>query len=131
MTLRFDIDVDMDPSRLEVLGEKQLLDSLFENLLDNAIKYGPEESLILLHIGSNGSSTEVSVQDEGAGMNPQDFADLLNVRFKRIAGLIPGTGIGLPIANKIAQYHGARISYERPKDGGSIFKVTWAGSVIK
>ena len=128
--IRFDIDEDMDPLSLEVKGERQLLDSLFENLLDNAIKYSPEDSNVMIHIGTNpDKKTEVAIQDEGVGMRPEDFQELIKGRFRRVDGFgIPGTGIGLPIANRIAEFHGASITYRKVIPRGSSFIVTFQGT---
>ena len=119
ITIRFNIEEDLN---LEVMGEKQLLDSLFENILDNAIKYSPEESTIQLDIKNVNSQVEVWIQDEGPGIDEDDFENILNVRFHRASPRgITGTGIGLPIAQKIAQFHQAEIDYRKLTPCGSLF----------
>ncbi|WPU63622.1 ATP-binding protein [Peredibacter starrii] len=123
VTVRFNISEDIPPESLTVMGEKQLLDSLFENILDNAIKYTPENSTIQIDIKIVNGKLEVWIQDEGPGILG-DFEEFLTKRFHRGPGIsIPGTGIGLPIANRIAGYHNAQILYERPGQRGSRFIV--------
>ncbi len=118
--MRFNIDEDLQ--NLEVLGEKQLLDSLFENIIENAIKYSPEYSTIQLDIKNINKKIEVWVRDEGPGMNEEDFLRILASRFQRgsIIGL-PGSGIGIAIAQKIASFHNAHITYKRLRPKGSHF----------
>ncbi len=117
--VRFNIEEDLD---LEVMGEKQLLEALFENILDNAIKYSPEDSTIQLNIKNVSSQIEVWIEDEGPGIESSDLDKIMNKRFHRArADIGHGTGIGLPIAQKIAQFHKAEIEYRRKKPKGSLF----------
>lgn len=123
ITIRFDIDETMD---VEVSGEKQLLDSLFENLIDNAIKYSPESSIIHLSMRKGDANLEVWIRDEGPGISEQEMEDILNKRFRRGSSYqLPGTGIGLSIAHQIAEYHHARIIYRKLSDG-SLFIVRFS-----
>ncbi len=127
ITIRFNIDETMDdnPESLVVLGEKQLLDCLFENLLENAIKYSPHESVIKINISAKESELIVSIIDQGVGI-ASDQANTLFTRFQRGTGHvgIPGTGIGLSIAAKIAKHHKAIIKYSK-RDIGSEFSITF------
>lgn len=123
ITIRYNIDEELSPSDLIVMGEKQLLDSIFENLLDNAIKYSPEDSTVEIRLKKISGQIEVWVSDEGAGMNKSDFDVIIKTRFQRASGNISGTGLGLSLANKIAGFHSAKIEYERLTPQGSLFKV--------
>lgn len=119
INVRFNIEEDHN---MEVMGEKQLLESLFENILDNAIKYSPVGSTIELNIKNINSHVEVWIQDEGPGIDECDVQNILNVRFHRISPhMASGTGIGLPIAQKIAQFHHAEIDYKKVEPRGSLF----------
>jgi signal transduction histidine kinase len=126
--VRFNIDEHMTSKDLEVMGEKQLLDAVFENLLDNAIKYSPEESIIHLDIKKLENHTVVCLQDEGPGMDENDFTKMLSTRFTR-GSEIPGIGIGLSIANKIVLFHNAKILYKKLSPQGSLFTVEFTTPV--
>jgi len=121
--IKFNIDEELNAKDLEVLGEKQLLEAVFENLLDNAIKYAPEESSIDMKLKKSEGHTEVWIQDEGPGLEEEDFQKIIKNRFQRGNNNIPGTGIGLYIANKIASFHQAKISCQKSSPKGSLFKV--------
>lgn len=123
ISMKFNIDEELSPSELEVMGERQLLDTVFENIIENAIKYSPRRGNILLEIKrSPDNKTEVHIQDEGEGMDDKTFDNMLKERYARVRGRsIPGTGIGLPLAHKIAEYHNARICYQRGTPKGSVF----------
>lgn len=119
ITMRFNIEEDID---LEVMGERQLLESLFENILDNAIKYSPTQSTIQINIKKINQLLEVWIQDEGPGIEEDEVPSILNVRFHRVSPHIAtGTGIGLPIAQKIAHFHHAEIDYKKMSPQGSLF----------
>lgn len=123
---RFNIDESLSQDDLEVMGEKQLLDSLFENILDNAIKYSPEESVVQLEIKKIEGKIEVWIKDEGPGIKNTELNDIFG-RYQRSASInIPGTGIGLAIAQKIAEYHSAKIEYHPLTPHGSHFIVRFA-----
>jgi signal transduction histidine kinase len=123
INLKFSMAEDLDSEDLVINGERQLLSSLFENLLDNAIKYSPVESQILLTIKKE-DGLVVSVQDEGPGIKQHDLQNILEKRFQRgTMTLMPGTGIGLSIAYKIAAHHKASIHYEKLQPQGSLFNV--------
>lgn len=127
INIRFNIDENLDenPDSLVVLGEKQLLECLFENILENAIKYSPEESVIKINISSTSHELVVSIIDQGAGIDPEQ-AKTIFTRFQRGSGHLglPGTGIGLSIAAKIAKHHKANIKYNKLSQG-SEFSITF------
>jgi signal transduction histidine kinase len=124
INLRFNISEDLPSENIEILGERQLLTSLFENILDNAIKYSPDDSTVSIDIKSNKFPLEIWIQDEGPGIHDEEFQTILKSRFQRgEKNLLPGTGIGLSIAYQIAHYHGAQISYRRLQPQGSLFIV--------
>jgi signal transduction histidine kinase len=111
LVIQFNIDENLDHHQLIVHGEKQLLDSLFENLIDNALKYTPENSTVKLQINrTHLNSPEVSIRDDGPGFRPEFFEQMLKKRFIRVDELgSHGNGIGLHLANQIAQFHGAKL----------------------
>jgi signal transduction histidine kinase len=126
ITIRYDIDEELNTSDLQVMGEKQLLDTVFENLLDNAIKYSPEESTVELRLKKMNGLIEVWLSDEGPGMEKKDFEQIIKTRFQRASRNISGTGLGLSLANKIAGFHSAKIDYEPLTPKGSLFKVIFS-----
>jgi two-component system sensor histidine kinase TctE len=106
-----------------VKGERQLLDCLFENLLENAIKYSPEGSTIKIALNASDNKREVSLEDQGPGISPEDLKRFTSERFQRGNANLPGSGIGLSLAYQIASFHGASIRHETVAPQGSIFTV--------
>lgn len=131
MTVRFNIDESLSSQELEVMGEKQLLDSLFENILDNAIKYGPEETSVALDFKKIDNHMEVWIQDEGPGMTDEELKNILTHRFQRGSSIsIPGSGIGLSIAYQIAEYHQIEIEYKKLEPRGSLFMIKFSDLLV-
>ena len=127
INVKFNIDEELSSQDLEVIGERQLLDSVFENLLENSIKYSPESGTVILEIKKINNKMEIHIQDEGPGMDEETFRKMLTQRFERGSGLtIPGTGIGLPLAHNILEFHNGHISYARRHPKGSCFIVRFS-----
>jgi signal transduction histidine kinase len=114
---RFPI-VDADPYRVQ---------QIVRNLLDNAIKYSAEGSLIVIRGVIRADEVEVSVADQGIGISPDDLNRLFE-KFFRVnltsGRYVPGTGLGLPIARAIVEMHGGRIWAESKVGEGTTLYFT-------
>lgn len=85
---------------------RPLLVAALQNLIDNALRYAPADTPIIVRITPLGDDTmQISVLDEGPGLNAQDRLQALN-RFWRGDQKVPGYGLGLSIVNAIARRHG-------------------------
>lgn len=108
-----------------VWGSPDYLRQLFLILLDNACKYTPADGSVTLR-GSLGEGTvTVTVADTGIGIPPGDLLSIFE-RFYRAenARSQPGAGLGLAIAQRIAEQHGGKIEVESEVGRGSRFLVT-------
>jgi signal transduction histidine kinase len=123
ITVRFNMSENIDSQYLTINGEKELLYCLFDNLLDNAIKYSPPETAVSIDIGEDNDAIIVEIKDEGPGIPEEELKTILSHRFHRGNNLIPGTGIGLSIVSQIAAYHHASIDYRINPPQGSIFRL--------
>jgi signal transduction histidine kinase len=95
------------------------------NVLDNALRYTPEDGLITIIIKQNGDLVEISIQDSGEGVTPEDAAHLFDRFYRadasrtrdseRDAG---GSGLGLAIAKSIVEMHKGKIWAESEKGKG-------------
>ena len=96
-----------------VHGERTLLIALFQNLISNAVKFRDPErtpTVAVTSTGGNGTPIEISVADNGIGIDPQ-YQDRVFVVFQRLHTReeYDGTGIGLAICRKIVEHHGGRM----------------------
>jgi two-component system sensor histidine kinase QseC len=114
------IDIALDDGpQVRTAGDGPLLEVLFRNLLDNAVRYSPSQTSVLVSAQCTDGSAVVSVTDEGPGV-PAEERKKLGRRFHRLNTMdSSGSGLGLFIAKRIAQLHGGTISFgERPTRAG-------------
>ncbi|OIQ77474.1 swarming motility regulation sensor protein RssA [mine drainage metagenome] len=105
-------------------GNRQLLQELLMNLLDNAIRYTPSGGQITVRLEA-GSRILLSVEDNGPGI-PLEERERVFERFHRVdrANTVEGTGLGLAIVQQIARAHGATITLSEGNGGrGCVFQV--------
>jgi two-component system OmpR family sensor kinase len=111
---------------LSVQGDYAHLRRLLLNLVDNAVKYTPPDGHVTISLQSSGGWASIRVEDTGMGMPPEDQARIFQ-RFYRSAEARSrgegGAGLGLCIAQSIAEAHGGRIEVESATGRGSAFTV--------
>ncbi len=102
----------LEPTHAGILvwADPEMLYSVFDNLLNNAIKYGEERGLITIRILERGSSISFQVWNSGPGIPPEKLETIFE-RFSRGNSKpgIAGHGIGLYLARLIVEAHGGRI----------------------
>ena len=107
-------------------GDIGQLTQVFQNLIDNAIKFRGERRP-RVHVSARVEATRVvcSVSDNGIGI-PPEYRDRLFVLFQRLHTRkeYPGTGLGLAICKRIIERHGGRIWIESSQGNGSTFFFT-------
>ncbi|HEX4812704.1 MAG TPA: ATP-binding protein [Nonomuraea sp.] len=111
----------------KVRGNRMQLTQLFQNLIENAVKFRSEEPP-RVHIGArrSGAAWEFSCSDNGIGVEPK-YADRIFLIFQRLhpRDVYPGTGIGLALCRKIVEYHGGQLWLDSSAEGqGATFRWT-------
>ncbi len=118
-----EIDIGSLPN---ISGNKALMIQLFQNLMENAIKYRHKDVAPKIKVSAarEGKFWKVSVADNGIGIDPQYKEKIFNI-FQRLHGEseYDGTGIGLAICQRIAEFHGGSISLDETYSGGSRFVI--------
>lgn len=94
----------------QVHGDRNLLFQALCNLLDNAIKYSPAGSRVVLWSAITDNTVSIQVTDQGPGI-PVEEREKVLARFYRSKSVlgIPGSGLGLSLVNAIAHHHGGRL----------------------
>jgi PAS domain S-box-containing protein len=101
-----------------------MIEDVFENLLSNAAKYGPEGGTVWIRVDDDGTFWRVSVTDSGEGI-PDADKEKVFLRFERLRKEgVKGTGLGLAIARRIVDLHGGRIWVEDAPARGARFCVS-------
>ncbi len=110
----------------KVLGDETQIVRVFQNLLDNSIKYsGGKQPTIFINAEDNGDKYLLRVRDNGIGIQPE-YKDRIFEIFERLHSTkdYPGTGIGLAICKRIVERHGGRIWLDESITEGAQFCFT-------
>lgn len=108
-----------------VNGDPVRLRQMIGNLLDNAIKYTPENGVVRLAVEAEGDQVILHISDNGVGI-PQADQPYLFDKFFRASNVpedLPGTGLGLSIIKSIVDNHGGRIWVDSKLGEGTTFTV--------
>ncbi len=120
------VQVVVGPDLPTVVGDRTRLLEVFQNLIENAVKYMGEQRQPKIEIGAvrKGGETCCYVRDNGLGIDPR-FLEKVFGLFEQLDPQIDGTGIGLALVQRIVEFHGGRIWAESEGPGqGSSFVFT-------
>lgn len=108
--------LNLIPPALRFRGDRQDLEEMLGNLLDNAFKWAGGK----VHVRSEASGADkilVHIDDDGPGMPDEALVEMLK-RGRRLDEAKPGSGLGLSIVNDIAKLHGGELKLARSPLGG-------------
>jgi heavy metal sensor kinase len=111
---------------LEVEGDADRLRAVLDNLLDNALRYAPEGSEIVVTARRENGTAAVTVRDEGPGLSREDQAHVFERFFRadrsraRNSG---GAGLGLAIAMALVEAHQGRLTVQSAPGSGAAFSL--------
>jgi two-component system phosphate regulon sensor histidine kinase PhoR len=124
--LNKNIDINLIEKDIDLFGDFKLLEQVFTNLFDNAIKYGDKDVIIDISTGEKDNITNIIIKDNGPGISEVDQKRIFE-RFYRVQGsnldIIDGTGLGLSIVKHIINKHNGTISVESELGEGSTFTI--------
>jgi two-component system phosphate regulon sensor histidine kinase PhoR len=107
-----------------IMGEEQELRSAFTNLLSNALKYSPDDTVVKVRWYLNHDSITLAVEDQGEGITKTDIGRVTE-RFYRAevkrSKKVSGTGLGLAIVKHVLMRHDAQLSITSELGKGSCF----------
>jgi two-component system sensor histidine kinase KdpD len=117
------VRVDM-PAELPLVSvDDVLLEQVFINLLENAVKYTPDGSEILVSATVDGDKVIVEVADQGRGFTPGDEMRVFEKFYRGPAQGARGAGLGLAICRAIVTAHGGTIKAENRAEGGALIRI--------
>jgi signal transduction histidine kinase len=114
-----------DAARTALLkGDQEMIEYAVYNLLTNAVKYSPPDTVASVALEQDGKQTRISVRDQGIGMDEKELKNIFTKFYRtkkaEASGEI-GTGIGLSIVDKIVRHHGGRMEVTSVPGRGSCF----------
>jgi two-component system phosphate regulon sensor histidine kinase PhoR len=110
----------------EVIGDRQRLAQVIDNLLSNALKFTPAHGSVGVSVIAREDTVLIEVADSGLGISAADQKQLFTRFFrtqKAIRTAIQGTGLGLSIVKAIVEGHGGEITVESTEGKGATFRV--------
>ena len=129
-----EIETDLQEN-VEIAGDRKHLSRAVFNLVDNAIKYTPENGKIRIvaRLSEPNERIEIIVEDNGIGIQLEDMERIFDrfYRVDRARSQTRGTGLGLSIAKEIVKAHGGVISVKSSPGKGSTFKVSLPSKIRK
>ncbi|MBI4055107.1 MAG: GAF domain-containing protein [Elusimicrobia bacterium] len=125
--LQVAIEVLPEVQSLQVFGDRTLLGEMVEQLLENAVKFNPKEKK-RVWIGGRQvpGGLELFVRDDGSGVPSEEHSKIFEKFYQSeeyFTGQVEGWGLGLTLAQKIAEEHGGRVTLQSQMGQGSTFSV--------
>ena len=122
------IHITLDCSdTLTVRVDPILMEQAIINLVDNAVKYSPEDTRVIINAIYQRDVVTIEIRDSGNGIDKEHLPKIFN-RFYRVdkgrSRNEGGTGLGLAIVKHIVQYHGGKIEVESQRGKGTFFKIS-------
>lgn len=108
--MRFDVILPENP--VWVLADSEKLIEILDNLVSNAVKFGPSQTAIVVRLSADEGSAHLSVRDEGPGIAHEVLPHVFEAMFAAGQGPIreyPGLGLGLPLSKQLVNLHFGKI----------------------
>lgn len=119
-----DVDFDVDLDSVDFTGYEGLLQHVWMNLIDNAVKFGPRGGLIRMRLIEEDGSVLFTIDNEGKSIPGEDKSRIFNKFYQGDSSHeSEGNGLGLTLVRKIVAIHGGEVWVEDPVNGGCRFAV--------
>jgi two-component system OmpR family sensor kinase len=123
------VSLRSNAQRCECDGHPRDLERMLRNLVENAIRHGPEGTDVTISIERRGTLIELSVEDEGPGVRDDEREKIFEPFYRSSSEGSDGTGLGLAIARDIARAHGGDVFVDpAPRARGARFVATVRGA---
>lgn len=112
-------------------GNKVMLVQLFQNVIQNAIKFRNKEVPIVIKLDYDFSQKKITIQDNGIGIYKKDAEILLENNLQKMESVKNKTGIGLYIVKMVADYHKIKIMVDSKKNQGTTISLYFDSETIR
>ncbi len=120
---RIDLRFLSDPPRLPLWFDREKLDKVLFNLLSNAFKYTPKGGFIHVRLDYNEATVRIQVQDNGAGMTPDEQTHIFDLFYTGTSQFTLGNGLGLALSREFVTLHHGEIAVQSEQGRGTTFTV--------
>ena len=124
---KYNIKTNIDVTAVPVKIDKNAMKLVVNNLLDNAVKFSPENSEIKVVLERHGEKLLLKIKDDGIGIPKNEQGSIFEKFYRAKDALrhsVTGTGLGLTIVKQIVEAHNGEIGVESEPGKGSMFTVT-------
>ncbi len=123
---KFEVDMNICEEEMFINGDNDDINSLFENLISNSIKYsGDTKYLKIVSLRDDGNAV-IIFEDRGIGIPEENLKDIFDPYYrgrKTELSKVKGTGLGLAIVKNVVEAHSGKIEVSSEVSKGSIFKI--------
>jgi PAS domain S-box-containing protein len=119
------LETRLDRSRPTAMLDRRLIDRTVANLVNNAIKFSPAKSEVVIETAMRDGRVQLRIQDQGPGIPLEQRARLFQ-RFSELGSARPdSTGLGLFIVKTLVDAQGGNVVAEFPPQGGTVFEISF------
>lgn len=120
-----DIEFDIELPKLVFYGSEQLLEQVWVNILDNAVKHSPQGGIIKITLKENSREISVCISDEGDGMSEEIQKHIFEKFYQGDRSrTAEGNGLGLALVKRIAELCSGSVTVKSSPGNGAAFTVT-------
>jgi signal transduction histidine kinase len=121
------LETSLPETPSELRCDRARLELALSNLLDNAIKFTPQGGQVLVSVEEAGQGVHIRVEDNGAGIHPDDLPHVFERFYRGRGATQEGSGLGLSIAHSVVQAHNGQIHVESEPGEGARFEIILPG----
>lgn len=119
------VEAEIDEPVPPIDGVSDLLEIALRNLIDNAVRYSPAGSRIVVVLRADDDDLMMSVADNGPGVSDEELPRLIERFYRSRDAVAEGSGLGLTIVQRIAELHGASLELQNRPGGGLEARLRW------
>lgn len=121
---QFDVTLDVPADLPDVRGDRTALGLVFDNVVDNAIRYSGASRWLSITARQNDSHVDISIRDRGVGIPQEELSTVVQRFFRGRHADVGGSGLGLAIANRVVRDHGGMIQIDSQVGIGTTVQVS-------
>lgn len=119
------IDLDIELDDVTICANEGLIAHVWQNILENAIKFVPTEGAISISLHQIGNYAQINISDNGIGMDKEELSRVYEKFYQADSSRsTTGNGLGLTLAKRIVDLHHGKIEVFSAKDKGTTFTIT-------